>query len=172
MMQERLDDMLAMTEPVHPTKVTFPEFLEIFVEAQREDDPHKVPRFDSRVLLFHVSDTSCNTHHTPSQHARAGGAIFEACAELLVHGRRLAASRRNAAHGPAYVLRPLSSHFCCNRHASHSPRFCFSFLFSLSDLRPNCSSFPFAELTPLQDFLAGTRPHPPPAKSCGPYFAN
>jgi len=43
MMQERLDDMLAMTEPVHPTKVTFPEFLEIFVEAQREDDPHKVP---------------------------------------------------------------------------------------------------------------------------------
>jgi hypothetical protein len=40
--QERLDDMLAMTEPLHPTKVTFPEFLEIFVEAQREDDPHKV----------------------------------------------------------------------------------------------------------------------------------
>jgi hypothetical protein len=42
MVQERLDDMLAMTEPVHPAKVTFPEFLEIFVEAQREDDPHKV----------------------------------------------------------------------------------------------------------------------------------
>lgn len=50
--EERLDDMLAMTEPVHPTKVTFPEFLEIFVEAQREDDPHKVERYLKHALSY------------------------------------------------------------------------------------------------------------------------
>jgi hypothetical protein len=51
--------MLAMTEPVHPTKVTFPEFLEIFVEAQREDDPHKVIPCPVRLRAAHCTLHPC-----------------------------------------------------------------------------------------------------------------
>jgi len=50
--EDRLDDMLAMTEPAHPSRLTFPEFLEIYAEAQREDDPHRIERYLHHALSY------------------------------------------------------------------------------------------------------------------------